>query len=213
MNQVRQAFLDAAASAVELVDHPQVETHWDEPGASEGMTIGGIASHLIQSGIEMPRAYLDEAEPEPEPSGRVLAPGRFFSGQSVDLENDAHRSIRDGANAEAKIGAIELRARAVAALAVLTDQLAGADDERLVLVLGRFTMTLDGLLTTRLVELLAHSDDLATSLELPYDPPAPAVTIVSSCLIDVARRRHGDRALLRALARGDRAPDPVFPVF
>ena len=211
MNEVRHAFLDAAASAVELVHHSQVEAHWDEPGACEGMTVGGIASHLIKSGISMLEACLDE--PEPEPSGRVLTPGRFYSGQSLDLGHEAHRSIRDSANADARIGAIALRAEADTAVAVLTDQLAGAGDERLVLVLGRFTMTLDGLITTRLVELLAHSDDLATSLDLTYDPPAQALTIVSSCLIDVARRRHGDRALLRALARGDRAREPIFPVF
>jgi len=211
MNEVRHAFLDAAASAVELVQHPLVEAHWDEPGASKGMTVGGIASHLIKSGIETLQAFLDE--PEPEPSGRVLTPGRFYSGQSVDLEHEAHRSIRDSANADAKIGAIELRAGAVTAVAVLSDQLASADDERLVLVLGRFTMTLDGFITTRLVELLAHSDDLATSLDLPYDPPAQALTLVSACLIDVARRRHGDRTLLRALARGDRTREPIFPVF
>ena len=211
MNEVRHAFIDAAASAVALVQHPQVEAHWDEPGASEGMTVGGIASHLIQSGIEMLQACLDE--PEPEQSGRVLTPGRFYSGQSVDLGHEAHRSILNSANADARIGVIKLRARAVTAMALLTDQLAGAGDERLVLVLGRFTMTLDGLITTRLVELLAHSDDLATSVDLPYDPPAEALPIVTACLIDVARRRHGDRTLLRALARGDRTSGPIFPVF
>jgi hypothetical protein len=213
MNEVRRAFVDAATSAVELVHQSQVEAHWDEPGACEGMTVGGIASHLINSGISMLQACLAEPEPEPEPSGRVLTPGRFYSGQSLDLEHEAHRSIRDSANADARIGAIAVRAEALTALAVLTDQLAGAGDERLVLVLGRFTMTLDGLIITRLVELLAHSDDLATSLDLTYDPPAQALTIVSSCLIDVARRRHGDRALLRALARGDRPREPIFPVF
>jgi mycothiol maleylpyruvate isomerase-like protein len=211
MNEVRRAFLDAATSAVELVHQSQVEAHWDDPGACEGMTVGGIASHLITSGIVMLQGCLDE--PEPESSGRVLAPGRFYSGQSLDLDHEAHRSIRDGANADARIGAMAIRTRAVTAVAVLTDQLAVAGDERLVLVLGRFTMTLDGLITTRLVELLAHSDDLATSLDLTYDPPAHALTIVSSCLIDVARRRHGDRALLRALARGDRTHEPIFPVF
>ena len=211
MNEVRQAFVDAAASAVELVHHPEVEARWDDPGACEGMTVGGIASHLIKSGIGMLEASL--AEPEPEPSGRVLAPGRFYSGQSVDLEHEAHRSIRDSANADARTGAAELRATAVKGLELLTEQVNSAADDRLVLVLGRFTMTLDGLITTRLVELLAHSDDLATSLDLPYDPPEQAITIVSSCLIDVARRRHGDRALLLALARGDRTHEPIFPVF
>ena len=104
MNEVRSAFLDAAASAIELVHNPLVEARWDEPGASKGMTVGGIASHLIKSGIETLQAFLDE--PEPVPSGRVLSPGRFYSGHSFDLEHEAHRSSRDSANADAKIAAI-----------------------------------------------------------------------------------------------------------
>jgi hypothetical protein len=175
------------------------------------MSIGGIATHLVQSGIESLQNFLEA--PEPEPSGRLLAPGRYFSGQSLNLDHEDHRSIRDGANAGSQRGSDEIRRRAATAISTLTTQLATASDDRLILVLGRFTMTLDDFTITRLVELLAHSDDLATSLNEAYDPPPQALTMVLGCLTDVARRRHGDRAVLRAVARGGRVSEPVFPVF
>lgn len=211
MNEVRQAFVDAATAASTLLDHPQVDARWDDAGASEGMTVGGIATHLISSGIDSLQNFLEA--PEPQPSGRLLAPGRYFSGQSLDLAHEDHRSIRDSANAASQVGLDELRHRAVTSISTLTTQLATESDDRLILVLGRFTMTLDDFTITRLVELLAHSDDLATSLNVIYEPPQEALTIVLACLTDVARRRHGDLAVLRTVARGGRASEPVFPVF
>lgn len=211
MNEVRQAFLDAAAVASTLLEDPQVDARWDDAGASEGMTVGGIATHLVSSGIESLQNFLEA--PEPQPSGRLLAPGRYFSGQSLDLAHEDHRSIRDGANAGSQAGSDEIRHRALTAISILTTQLAAASDDRLILVLGRFTMTLDDFTITRLVELLAHSDDLATSLGQVYDPPPQALSIALTCLTDVARRRHGDLAVLRTVARGGRVSEPVFPVF
>jgi hypothetical protein len=211
VNDVQQAFLDAAAAACELLDDPQLAPRWDEPGASAGLTVGGIATHLVQSGLESFVVFLEA--PEPEPSGRLLAPARYFSGQSLDLEHPDHLAIRDGANAGSQVGPDAVRSRAAAAVSTLRTTLAGLPGDRLVLVLDRFTMTLDDLTVTRLVEVLAHSDDLASSLDVPYEPPAQALTFVLPCLTDVARRRHGDRAVLRALARADRLSGPVFPVF
>ena len=211
MNEVRQAFLDSAAAAASLLEYPEVGARWDDAGASEGMTVGAIATHLIQSGIESLQNFLEA--PEPEPSGRLLAPGRYFSGQSLDLTHQDHRSIRDSANTASQVGLEEVRRRAATSIATLTTQLAAESDDRLILVLGRFTMTLNDFTITRLVELLAHGDDLATSLGVMYEPPPQALTIVLACLTDVARRRHGDLAVLRTVARGARASDPVFPVF
>ena len=176
-----------------------------------GLTVGGVATHLVQSGLESLVGFLEA--PEPEPSGRLLAPGRFFSGQSLDLGHPDHLSIRDGANTGSQAGPDEMRRRAATAIAALASTLPGLSGDRLVLVLGRFTMTLDAVIITRLVELLAHSDDLASSLGVTYEPPPQALTVVLPCLTDVARRRHGDLAVLRAITRGGRAREPVFPVF
>jgi hypothetical protein len=211
MNEIRQAFLDASTAATVLLDHPELDARWDEAGANEGMTMGGIASHLVQSGIEMLVVCLDE--PEPEPSGRLLAPSRYFSGQSLDLEHDDHRAIRDSASLHSQAGPAEFRRRAAIAVSALSTQLPAMRDDRQVLVLGRFNMMLDDVVITRLIELLAHSDDLATSLGVLYEPPAAALSAALPCLLDVARRRHGDLAVLRTITRGSRASEPVFPVF
>jgi hypothetical protein len=64
---------------------------------------------------------------------------------------------------------------------------------------------LDDYLATRLVELCVHTDDLAASLELPAPQlPEPATAAAICTLVDVARIRHGDAAVLRALARRER---------
>jgi hypothetical protein len=66
-------------------------------------------------------------------------------------------------------------------------------------------MTLDEYLRTRVVELVVHADDLATSLGVELAPPRPATCSVAiDVLVGVARIRHGDLAVLRALTRRER---------
>jgi hypothetical protein len=55
------------------------------------------------------------------------------------------------------------------------------------------------------VELVVHADDLAASVGVEPTPPQPAATAVAiDVLVGVARVRHGDMAVLRALARRER---------
>jgi hypothetical protein len=65
-------------------------------------------------------------------------------------------------------------------------------------------------LVTRMMEIMVHSDDLAASVgvETP-EFPADVVTPVLALLTDVAVRRHGQTAVLRALSRPQRAPASV----
>jgi hypothetical protein len=211
MNQTRMAFVDAAHMAAALVAAPEVAARWAQPGASEGMTVGGTAAHLVSSGIEILVPYLEVDGP---PGTRVLEPSRYFSGQSLDLDHEGHRDVRQRAEQGSHRGAAALAADAAAAVAGLAIRLAEEPDQRRVQVLGRFDMTLDGFLITRLVELLAHSDDLAAGAGIPTpELPPQAVALAVTCLTDVARRRHGDLAVLRTLARRERSTEGVFPVF
>jgi hypothetical protein len=211
VNQTRTAFLDAAAVAAGLVALPEVVARWDEPGESRGMTVGAIAAHLVASGIEMPVPILEGDDPS---GPRTLDPSRYFSGQTLDLEHEGHQDVRERAAVASRRGATLLATDAATAVAGLTARLAQEREGRRVVVLGKFEMTLDGFLVTRLVELLAHGDDLAASagVALP-DLPPDAVTLVTACLTDVARRRHGDLAVLRTMARRERSTEGVFPVF
>jgi hypothetical protein len=65
-------------------------------------------------------------------------------------------------------------------------------------------MRLDDYLETRLVELVVHDDDLATSVDVPTELPGEALELAIDHLVAVARFRHGDLAVVRALARRER---------
>ena len=211
MNQTRTAYIESAEVATRLVALPEVATRWDDPGESEGMTVGGIAVHLVGSGIEMLVPYLDGEDPT---GTRTLDPSRYYSGQSLDLGHEGHQDVREKATAGSRRGAASVASDSATAVAGLAKRLAQESEGRRVVVLGKFEMTLDGFLITRLVELLAHTDDLAASAGVPTpDLPPDAVKLVTSCLTDVARRRHGDLAVLRTLARRERSIEGVFPVF
>jgi hypothetical protein len=211
MNQTRTAYVEAATVAAELVALPDVGAQWEDPGESRGMTVGAIAAHLVGSGIEMLVSCLEEDEP---PGTRTLEPSRYFSGQTLDLDHEGHADVRERAQAGSLRGAASLASDAASAVSGLARSLPEQAEGRRVLVLGKFDMTLDGFLVTRLVELLAHADDLAASISIPTpEMPKMAYDLVIACLTDVARRRHGDLAVLRTLARRERSIDGVFPVF
>lgn len=75
---------------------------------------------------------------------------------------------------------------------------------------GPWSLALDDYLTTRLMELAVHSDDLAVSVDVPTpELPAQALDPVVSLLARLAVRRHGQPAVLRALSRAERAPANV----
>jgi hypothetical protein len=175
------------------------------------MTVGAIAAHLVGSGIEILVPYLEAESP---PGTRVLEPSRYFSGQSLDLDHEGHREVRQKAEAGSHRGAASLATDVAAAVSGLTIRMAEQPEGRRIQVLGAFDMTLDGFLVTRMVELLTHTDDLAASVGVPTpDLPRGAIDLVVSCLTDVARRRHGDLTVLRSFTRRERSTPDVFPVF
>ncbi|MDX6311045.1 MAG: hypothetical protein QOF44_509 [Streptomyces sp.] len=63
---------------------------------------------------------------------------------------------------------------------------------------------------TRMMELAVHMDDLAVSVRIAApDLPAAAFDPVLVLLARLAARRHGQAALVRALARVERAPASI----
>ena len=72
----------------------------------------------------------------------------------------------------------------------------------------------DDYLPSRICELLIHTDDLAVSLGVdPPSPPQEALDVAIGHLVDVARRTHGDRAVLIALSRRERDSVNALRVF
>jgi hypothetical protein len=65
-------------------------------------------------------------------------------------------------------------------------------------------------LTTRMMEVLVHSDDLAVSIGVATpDFPPMAVELVTDLLVRLATRRHGAVPVIRALSRAERAPASI----
>jgi hypothetical protein len=82
-------------------------------------------------------------------------------------------------------------------------RLADEPEDRRVEVIDGFVLALDEYLITRIVELTLHSDDLCASVGKPT-PALPGTELTIRTLVDVATMRHGETAVLHALARRER---------
>lgn len=208
---VRALVVEAVGTAAELMSRPSVATRWDEPSALEGMTVGGLAAHLVRAaGATL--AYLDRTPIDAEPDGDLLTPITYFH---AAVDSPIHEQIKDVSAEESAIGhdAMATKCRDLA------DQLRARLDvephDRLVGALGGRMLTLDDFCRTRLIEVLLHLDDLAVSVDERRPETDPdGVAIVIEIIEGIARHLHGDWEVLYALARSERVGErPVFPVF
>ena len=53
MDSVRTIYLDAAASALALIEHERTAERWHEPSVLEGLTVGALAAHLARSVLQV----------------------------------------------------------------------------------------------------------------------------------------------------------------
>jgi hypothetical protein len=202
MADARAAFLDAASTAVRLLERPELTERWQQDSVLAQFAVAALAGHLLR-GMTTVEQYLDG----PEPDGAGISAARYFHTviRSADIDDAAHQAIR-GRGAEAAAGGpAALASEARAALGRLSPRLAEMDAGRRLRVASGLVMTLDEYLRTRVVELVVHADDLAASLGVELAPPQPATCAIAiDVLVGVARIRHGDMAVLRALARRER---------
>jgi hypothetical protein len=211
---VRDAYLATAHTARALIASPEVGRRWDDPSALARMSIGAVAAHLAR-GVVTVRDYMAMPLPDPAPAP-VTATEYFAMGVPVatDLDDDFNTGIRARSDSAAAGGQAGVLGHLDDALATVAANLAAAPADARVAVFGSVVMPVDEYLVTRLVELTVHLDDLATSIG--HDTPAidsRAVDLVTACLVGIARVRHGDIDVIRMLARRERAPEMVFPVF
>lgn len=124
-------------------------------------------------------------------------------------DDDGPRAGADDAGAGQ--GAQSLAKRAATALAEQQTKLVGVPADQVVfLPQTGWALSLGDFLTTRTMELAVHMDDLAVSARLPArELPDAAFDPVLVLLARLAARRHGQAALLRALARAERAPAAI----
>jgi hypothetical protein len=202
MTTVLSSFVDAMAGATELLGSAQVAEHWDEASCLEKFSVGALAGHLLRATITV-EDYLDQ----PEPAGEPIGAAEYYHvlGVSNDVDSPANEAVRARGAAIAAGGAAALASHARTASDRLSSRLSGQDPKGLMRVAGGLTMTVEQYLRTRIVELVIHCDDLAESVNAPVPAFRPVtMEIVIDVLVQVARLRNGDLAVVRALARRER---------
>lgn len=212
MPDVRAPYLATARLAADVAARPEVAEAWDKPSALAEFSVRGLAGHLTRGTLAV-LEYLDA--PEPGPGAEVIDPARYYGmvADFGDITSDVHSGIRQRGDAAAAGGHAALVEAFSAQVAELTKRLADEPPTRHVAVFGGLVLRLDDYLVTRIIELTVHIDDLCVSvgIDTPAYPPG-AVALAAHALVDTARLRHGDAAVLRALTRRERADAAVLHV-
>lgn len=211
-SSVTSAYLDAAGAVATFLAGQEVAAAWDRPSALAEFPVSGLAGHLARQITQVPAvlALTDEGAAEGRETISVLDHYDRSAWVEAPLDAEVSASIRQDGGDEAAGGPADLAKRTAAAAAELGGSLRGRPPDSLVfLPHAGWCLTLDGYLTTRLVEIVIHADDLAVSTGAAFPLPAPATDLVLTTVTRIAARRHGPEAVLRAFARRERAPQTI----
>jgi len=203
-------FLNGARAIAVAIADPTVHVAWDRPSVLEDQRVSGLAGHLARGGVWVVADYLDAGAPD-GPVDFENA-GEYFATFASTVSPDVHRSIRDRGAAVGSVGRDELLQGLAERLGALEPRLHSLDPAHLITVMGGNVMRLSDYLATRIVEQSVHLDDLARSVGLHsqlISAEAEALTIWVG--IEVARRRSGNTAIIRALFR-DGLVEQTLPV-
>jgi hypothetical protein len=200
---VRNTYLDAAETALRLLAAREVAASWRADSVLDGMSVGGLAGHLARSILQV-EWFLGGELSGADPVSAVTYYARLEDPAQPDSPLNVGVRARSEETAAAGPEAVSEQARA--AFARLRSRLPVEPPDRRVAVLHRpgEEMLLDDYLRTRCVELAVHTEDLALSVGSEVQAPEGAVAVAVDVLVSAARRRHGDRAVMRALARRER---------
>lgn len=218
MTGIRALFFQAVADTGPLLSEPALVERFDGPSALAEFSVRGLAGHLLRAMTSV-EGYLDRPAPEAGAGTDrpVLSAAEYYAtpiGDETDINSDVQRAIRQRGVEAAPTRPEEFPALWAGTAERLETRLAAEPSDRLVQVYGDLILTLDEYLVTRLVELVVHGDDLAASLGVMPPPLNPAATgLAIATLVEIARLRHGDSAVLRALTRRERDPVQALRVF
>lgn len=206
MVQIREAYLDAGDVAAKLMAAPEVAAAWHEPSALAKMSVRSLAGHLAGQIFFAPKVLA-----EPVPTEPVIAVHDYYARVSwigSDLDDPFNVLIRESGEQDAADGPHALAAQVSATVAELRTLLPAAANRPVRRpTWGPWSISLDDFLTSRLLEVVIHCDDLAYSVGVPTPEFAEqTVETVVDLLSRIALRRHGATSVLRALSRAERAP-------
>jgi hypothetical protein len=201
MHETRLTFLAAAAEARSILVLADVEERWDAPSALAGMTVGALAAHLARGAVTAHTYLGARVEGDVEP---ISAAAYYSSLEALsDADSDLNVGVRTRAAEAAAAGVRSVIAAFDDAVTHLRHALSEEPDDRLLEVRSGLVLPLDEYLLTRILELTVHTDDLCISVG--HDTPAlSGMSLSIALLVDVAELRHGEVAVLHALARRER---------
>jgi hypothetical protein len=204
----RDVVVHASNLVAGLVARPEVSAAWAVESSCAGMSVGGLARHLVSQPVNVVRLLTSEL-PAGTETIDVLEHYARAAWVREDLDGDTNTSIRAASDEQAGEGpeaALDLVSRASEQLATA---LAGAPPTVYIPWQG-WALDTDDFLVTRLMEMVVHADDLAASVAVPVPEFGPGVLDpVLRLLVALSVRRHGQGALVRALTRPQRAPATV----
>jgi hypothetical protein len=202
-------FISAAHVAADLARRPEVAARWTDESACAGMTVGGLAHHLVsQIGNTVRLVGEPPSSEAPIPLLEHYARAAWVR---ADPDDEVNVGIREGSDADAAAGPDALPPLVADLLERLPGVLAAREaDDAVRIPWQGWSLTTADWLVTRMMEIVVHADDLAASVGLPTPEfPDEVVAPVLALLTAVASRRHGQTAVVRALSRPQRAPASV----
>jgi hypothetical protein len=206
---IPRAYLTAVDSVVELLGRAEVADAWDSPSALAEWRVGGLAGHLAAQAFLGVR--LLENGPSTQDPISIDEHYERAAWVGAKVDDDVSASIRAGGDADAKAGPAALVDRVRTARDRVAELLADTDESLVLLVPWQgWSLRRDDLLTTRMMEIAVHSDDLGASVGVSAPAlPSDVLDPVLALLTRLALRRHGQSAVLAALTRGERQPGSI----
>jgi len=212
MADLRDAFETAADHVLWLLGQAEVAAAWDRPSALAEWSVGGLAAHLAN---QVPTAVrLLSAPPGPDPIPDPIPLEEHYARAAwvtASLDDEVNWGIRATGDEQAAAGLPALLAGVGEARAALPGLLADVPADRPVLIPWQgWSLVRDDFLTTRMMEVVVHGEDLAASTGisaplLPTDVLDPVLRLLTR----LAVRRHGQAAVVAALTRSERAPRTI----
>lgn len=204
-------FLAGAEAVVTALSDDAVVSRWDHPSVLEHQLVSSLCGHLARGAVWAVDDYL-VGDPAAGPAD-FSSPGEYFAALMGAATDGDHAAIRDRGAAVASAGHTTLLGEVRSRLDQLAPRLRATSPDHLVTVAYGKVIRLGDYLLTRVVEQVVHLDDLARSVGRdPWPLPDDAVDVAVEVGLDVARRRAGDTAVLRALYRRGFAEE-AFPAF
>ena len=204
---IRDAFFSSAAAAATLLREPALAARWSEPSALADLSVGGLARHLANQVTHSVPLLAGASEASAVP---VLEHYTRNAWVTSGLDGRDNVAIRRKGEADAAVTTPQALADEFDAALAELHRVVSDEPAHRVVEIRTWGLTVDDFLLTRLMELVVHSDDLAVSLGVPTPELPPEATEATILLLSrIAAWRHGPLAVVRALARRERAPESV----